>query len=51
MVTDTQLTGSNATITLLAKGSQISNSLYVNNNLISFLDISPSDGSFGTVAF
>jgi hypothetical protein len=49
--TSTQMTASNATITLLAKGLQASNSLSLGINLVGNLDTSPSDGSFGTITF
>lgn len=50
-VTIDQLTASSVTISLLAKGLQISNELRVNANLIGFLDSSPDDGSFGSITF
>ena len=50
-VTSTQLTGTSATVTLLAKGLQESNQLSINGYSIGTLDSSPSDGSFASVGF
>ena len=50
-VTSTQLTGTSATVTLLAKGLQYSNQLSINGYSIGTLDSSPSDGSFASVGF
>ena len=49
-VTSSQLSGSSATITLLAKGLQFSNPLSLNNNVVAILNSSPADGSFETIS-
>ena len=46
-----QAEASSVTITLLAKGLQISNRLEINGNLVGYLNNSPSDGSYGTVTY
>ena len=46
-----QAEASSVTITLLAKGLQLSNRLEINGNLVGYLNNSPSDGSYGTVTY
>ena len=44
-----QTQASAATFSLLAKGLQNSNEFRINDNIVAYLDSSPSDGSFGVI--